>query len=48
MEGSASHWFNVWQKNYTNPSWEEFSVALNQRFGGREHNSVFAKLAKIK
>ena len=48
MEGSASPWFSFWRKNSKNPSWEEFSMALNRRFGGKERSSVFEKLAKIK
>ena len=47
-EGSASPWFSFWRKNSKNPSWEEFSMALNRRFGGKERIFVFKKLAKIK
>jgi len=48
MESSASSWFVFWKKNSKNQSWEEFSLALIRRFGGKEHSSVFEKLAKLK
>jgi len=48
MEGSISHWFSFWRKNSKNPSFEEFSMVLNRRFGGKERSFVFEKLAKIK
>ena len=48
MEGSANSWFTFWRKNAKNYSWEEFSMALNRRFGGKERCSVFEKLAKPK
>ena len=47
VEGSASSWFVFWRKNSKNQSWEEFSLALICRFGGKERSSVFEKLAKL-
>jgi len=48
MEGSANSWFSFWRKNSKNHSWEEFSMALNRRLGGKERSFVFQKLVKLK
>jgi len=36
------------KKKSKNQSWDEFTEALIQRFGGRERSSIFERLAKIK
>jgi len=36
MEGSANSWFTFWRKNSKNHSWEEFSMALDKRFGEKK------------
>jgi len=36
------------EKDAKNHSWEEFSMALNRRYGGKERCFVFEKLAKLK
>jgi len=40
MEGSGCPWLSFWRKNSKNPSWEEFSMALNRRFGLGERRGV--------
>jgi len=48
MEGSSSHWFKIWRQNSKNHSQSEFSKALIRRFGGKERNLVFERLARQK
>jgi len=48
MEGNTSHWYNFWRKNFKNPSWKDFQTALTRRFGGKERDSIFEKLARLR
>ena len=41
MEGDNNYWFKFWPQKSRNPSWEDFTTALNRRFEGRERNTVF-------
>jgi len=48
MEGNASHWFKFQRQNSKNLSWSEFSRALIRKFRGKERNSLYERLARLK
>jgi len=43
-----NHWCKFWRKNSKKSSCNEFSMALIQRFGGKERKLVFERFARLK
>lgn len=44
---NAVHWFQFWHQKSKNPSWQDFSTALQRRFGRDSHSTVNERLAAL-
>lgn len=47
-EGNVVHWFQFRRQLSKNASWEEFTAALLQRFGGEGRGTVYERLAAVR